>query len=239
MLGRIVKLLVAKGGWYALGLVGLCVTGYIVWLRHELADRTRELEHVAMVADSALAEADSVHRVALDSQHIVFVRRIVQVTQERDALDRTLKLVRQANYDLMVSLKSYQGTATGLATASADTLRSHFEVRDPPYSITAEAMLVPKPKVSTLGIKVRLDSLPLSVRVGCSTNSLGGIRSATISVTAPPWAVVGLPSLSQSPEVCQSPSVALRASPSRWALFGKLVAFGGLAFGVAKLSGWP
>lgn len=239
MFGRIVKQLIVHGGWYALGLAILCVMGYIAWLRHELADRTHELERVAMVADSAMAAADVVHRTTLDSQRVAFTRLVVQVTQERDALDRTLKLVRQANYDLMVSLKSYQGTATGLATASVDTLRSHFEVRDPPYSITAEAMLVPKPKVSTLGIKVKLDSLPLSVRVGCSMNSLGGIRSATISVTAPPWAVVGLPSLSQSPEVCQSPSVALRASPSRWALFGKLVAFGGTAFGVAKLVGWP
>jgi len=177
-------------------------------------DRAEARAQVAALArDSAEASADSTRAVSARTQALLGAelsavqRRAVQQRQRADSLDRALGLERRARVRVELRADSLQAVATAAVTAdSADGVRrSRFEVREPPYTATADVALPRPPATGSLSLRVGLDPAPLEVRIGCAAPR-GGIRPATVTAVGPRWLALELASVEQDPAVCQAPA---------------------------------
>lgn len=201
---------------------------YVGTLNLQLASVTRQRDAERWRVDLLEAARDTT-RLRLvrtrDSLLRVFQRRVIQEKQRADALDRALGLERRLRVAASVRFDSALAQVAGTPTiADSDGDRSsQFHLRQPPYTVDATAVLPPPPEQGRLVVAVRLDPLPLSLRIGCGP-AVRGVRPATASLVVPPWATVVLDSLSQAPEVCLSP-LAQTPPKKRWPwLVGGLVA---------------
>ena len=173
-------------------------------------------DSVALAASNAEAARDSTRDVAMDNARVAKIagdslriveKRIVQVTQGRDALDEALQRERKATYALSTAL---QPLSAERMTPSAARSSATFHIRDEPYTVDADVALPPPPDSASLRLHIALDTLSMRVRVTCSR------AGAAVVVEAPPWAHVALGNLSQDPEVCTTPGE--QARPRRWRL---------------------
>jgi hypothetical protein len=210
-------------GWVILTLLAL------IGLQNlQLAQVTRQRDAERWRVDALEAARDTTRMRLVrtrDSMVRVFQRRIIQEKQRADAFDMALQLERRARIVATLRLDSLLAQVAGTPTiADSDGVRtSQFHLRQPPYTVEATAVLPPPPEQGRLVVAVRLDPLPLHLRVGCGP-AVRGVRPATASLVVPPWATVSLDSLSQSPEVCVSP-IALEPPKKRWPwVVGGLVA---------------
>jgi hypothetical protein len=64
---------------------------------------------------------------------------------------------------------------------------------------------------------VKLDTIPVRLRAQCGAPNSVGVRPATILVEGPPWATIGIGTITQSPEVCM-PQFAVKATKSHFKL---------------------
>ncbi|MHB2032820.1 MAG: hypothetical protein ACYCVE_05555, partial [Gemmatimonadaceae bacterium] len=178
-------------------------------------------------ASNLLAERDSTRDVASanrraaellgDSLRLV-EKRVVQLDQRRDELDRALGGERRARYALTAVVDSL--TRPAVAAAGADTAqrarRASFTVRQRPYTVAAEVEVAQPPDTARMWLSVALDPIPISARVMCSSPDGAGIRSARVVASSPPWVTVRLDRVEQSPELCASPVLArARQAPQR------------------------
>lgn len=167
----------------------------------------------ALTRDSAEAAADSTRaasarvQAVLGAELAAVQRRAIQQHQRADSLDRTLGLERRARILVELQADSLQAVATAAVTAdSVDSVRrARFEVREPPYTATADVALPRPPATGQLSLRVGLDPAPLELRIGCGT-ARGGIRPATVTALGPPWLALELASVEQDPAVCQAPA---------------------------------
>ena len=209
--------------------------------QHRVAATQRHAAEAALSASNLAARRDTTRTVAhvLGDSVRLFERRIVQVVQRRDALDAALRTERAARYDLTAVVDSLQRSLAAVTAEDAAhrTRLADFDVRQAPYSIAARVEVPAPPDSAKLFLRVALDSIPLEARVNCSAPDAGGIRTASLTTSAPRWATVRLRRLEQSPDVCASP--ALRAHARRRGLrFSPLMLGAGRSFDARGSSRW-
>lgn len=179
-------------------------------------DSTRVLVGVSEVASRLLG--DSVR---------VYQKRIVQVTQQRDALDRAIGDERVARYALTGRVDSLEQVVALPHRDSAE-----FHVRQAPYTIDARL------DSAQLALRVALDPIPIEARLTCSKPDSNGIRSASVIASAPSWATLTLGRVQQSPELCASPALVRSPKRSRFLGFEPLVIGGGRIVTPDGRGGW-
>jgi len=187
---------------------------------HRISNLQQHSGELALGNDSAAAAVDTTHNVAIEKPAIVQVlgdslqmvqKRVIQVRQNRDSIDRILGLTRQANYVLYAKLDSLQRVVqarSGTVEDSATRVRrATFDVRQAPYTLIANVELPAAPDTGRLDVTVALDPIPLVARLSCAAPNADGIRAASIEATAPKWASVNFASVTQSPDLCRSPAL--------------------------------
>lgn len=197
-----------------LGFLAIVLLGVALAVQtYRLGRAETRAQHAALARDSAEAAADStrgasarVHAV-LGAELAAVQRRAVQQRQRADSLDRALGLERRARVLVELRADSLHAVATAAVTAdSADSVRrARFEVREPPYTATADVALPRPPATGRLSLRVGLDPAPLELRIGCGT-ARGGIRPATVTAVGPRWLAFKLAAVEQDPAVCQAPA---------------------------------
>ena len=196
-----------------LALLGIVLLGVALAVQTWRLGRAETRAQVAALArDSAEAAADSTRAVSARAQAVLSAeltavqRRAVQQGQRADSLDRALGLERRARLLVEVRAESLLAVATAAVTAdSADSVRrARFEVREPPYTATADVALPRPPATGRLSLRVGLDPAPLELRIGCGAPR-DGVRPATITAVGPRWLSLKLASVEQDPAVCQAP----------------------------------
>jgi hypothetical protein len=169
-------------------------------------------QQAALARDSAEAAADSTRAAAVRVQTVLGAelaavqRRAVQQRERADSINRALGLERQARVQVELRVDSLLAVATAAVTAdSADSVRrARFEVREAPYSATADVVLPRPPGVGQLSLRVGLDPAPIELRIGCGA-SRDGVRPATVTAVGPRWLSLELASVEQDPAACQAP----------------------------------
>ena len=161
-------------------------------------------DSLSLVASNLVAARDSTRDVALENSRVAKIageslriveKRVVQLSQGRDALDEALRREKVASYGLSLRVESvYVDRRAPTVGRSAA-----FHLRDAPYTIDADVALPPPPDSAALRLRIALDTLPVRLRVTCD-----GRTDAAVVVEAPPWAHVALGALSQDPAVCAS-----------------------------------
>jgi hypothetical protein len=206
------KLLAVLKGWpwwvWAALLAVLLIVGqcaYIQTLRGQLADQTIQTLNAAAERDSTRLLGEKARALLGDSLS-GYQKLILQAHLERDALDKALHQERVVTGQLRATIRELATTTTtsgGVTLNPTDTTQrvGHFTVRDPPYTVEATATLPPPPTPGSLALRVALDPLRVTARVGCGPQS-NGARPATLTVLGPTWAAITLDSLQADPAVC-------------------------------------
>ena len=201
-----------------------------VWRPPDVRSRAADLAAVRAV-DRAAAAHDSTRTLdlgdALDARFVAVQRRAVQAELRADVLDGALRLERRSRAELAVTVASLRvRTAGETVHIEPDTTlvegapgepvrRAHFSVRETPWTVQAEVVLPPPPAPGTIDLQVRLDTLPIAVRLGCGSPGVAGVRSAAVTVVAPAWATVRLARVEQESGVCESLDAAAGAELRR------------------------
>jgi hypothetical protein len=178
----------------------------LAWREREMV-RFKERDRVAALhADSIRAARDTSRAVLLsvagDSVR-VYQRRIVQVKQRSDSLDRALGLERAARYRVEAAVSALSALAAAPALDSTDGVRTaEFRVREPPFYIDVTVGLPRPPGEGRMALRVALDTAVLEARVGCGAVGAGGVRPATLSLTGPRWVGVRITRVEQEVRVC-------------------------------------
>ena len=207
--------------------------------------RERERTGAAMLAASNLAASrDSTREVARSNARVARVlgdslrlveRRVQQVGQRTDALDRALGRERVARYAAVAVLDSLERMATaGVDTTAGphvgDIRAAVFKLRNPPYTISADVEMPPPPDSANIRLRIALDPIPIEARVSCAPPKPSGIHEATVSVSTPNWATVRLGMIEQSPGVCASPALSARHAGHSSLVFHRLIVGAGRAY---------
>lgn len=245
---RFVSMQAITRGLYAAGIiVVLGISGYVLILRKHIGEERQARTQAELAASNAEARASITRELggkalagAIDSTTHVYERKLVQVRQDADKLDRALKQERVARVGAAVNIVRLEAMLEALSTVRGDTLTATFDEYQKPYRIHAEATLLPPPGTSKLLTDITLDPLSLEVRLGCLAPVAGRrVRPASVSVTVPTWASVVLGQVEQSPEVCQPDlnSDGATKSGGRWATVGKVAAGSAALLTVLRISG--
>lgn len=176
-------------------------------------DRANARERKAgLAADSLAAALDTSRRVMLSTRDSIKIlgdsmtavgRRSFQVGQRNDALDRAQGLDRVAIANLEAAVRALSikvGSAAPVSTDSMNTRTATFVIDSTPYHGTA-AVSLPAEGAGSIDLRLRIDTARLGVRLGCG-ESTNGIRSASATLTGPPWLGMALGRVEQAPEVC-------------------------------------
>lgn len=152
--------------------------------------------------------ADSLEAVA-DTQRVTFLgvlqlteRRVVQVAQARDSLDRLLKLRPTVKVAAVVTLPVVDTVVVGVASDTTGR-EATFSHREPPYTVLAAVTLPVPPETPQMRLAIRLDTIPLGLRLGCRPGK--PLATAHAAITSPIWAQVSLVALTQDPALCNAP----------------------------------
>ena len=191
------------------------------------------IRHYQSVARSNGLRADSLEAVADTTRLLatragdVWARRLLQSELKADSLDKALKLKPKVVIRTEVVVDTLREYVT--APVIGDSIRfAQFHVRRDPFTVDADVILPPPPDNGSLSVRVALDPFTLGVRVGCGPRT-GGVRSATATVEAPPWASISLDRVQGTPDVCNPKGSSGRMSP--W-LLGAAAVAGWIARGV-------
>lgn len=181
----------------------VCVGQFVAGLRADL--RVAQLR-----ADSIQAARDTSRAVVLSvggDSALVYQRRMVQVKQRADSLDRALGLERAARYRITAEVTELRTQIAAGVTVGADSIRSAvFKARDGPFYIDAAVTLPPPPGDGRMTVRVSVDTAVIEGRVGCGEAGVAGVSPAVMSLRGPSWLTLRLGRLEQEPRVC-SPAV--------------------------------
>ncbi len=115
-----------------------------------------------------------------------------------------------------------------------DVRRAPFNVRQEPDTVSAAVEVPAPPDSAHLALRVAVDPIRLTPRVECSRPDEHGVRTASITADAPPWAVVTFGTLQPSPNVCaSSPIISI---PSVTMPQGRGIRFAPLMAGIGKIA---
>lgn len=195
------------GGFVVILLIAGAVLG---WRLDRALGRERR---AGLAADSLAAALDTSRRVALSRQDSIRIlgdsmtavgRRVFQVTQRSDALDRAQGLDRVAIANLEAAVRALSvriPSSTPVTTNAAGDRSATFAIDSTPYHGSA-AVTLPAAGPGSIDLQIRIDTARVGVRLGCGSKSDAGIRSASATLTGPTWLSLALGRVEQSPEVC-------------------------------------
>ena len=209
--------------WLIIGLLATTMAVLVPVEQHRLHTARGLASAESLRAGNLLAQRDSTRDVALSNARVARLlgdslrlvqKRVQQVVQTRDQLDRALGGERRARYTLAATVDSLRAStsAPAVTDTSGVVRRAQFNIRRPPYPVAASVAIPPPPDSARMALNVSLDPIPIGARVLCTGPDPQGVRTASLAVSAPPWATVQLGTLEQSPELCMPPAVR-RASP--------------------------
>ena len=189
---------------------------------------------LALAASNAMAERDSTRDAAVGSRAVaellgdslrIAERRVVQVTQRGDELDRALGRERRARYLMAVRADSLVRVASGVALADSGhgMRRARFDLYQAPYKIAADVGIPLPPDPARMTVAVALDPIPVELRLHCAAADRDGVRAASIDAMTPKWATVRFDRVEQAPELCAPPVIAGRRGRSHGVAFSPLV----------------
>ena len=222
----------------------------IIAIEHHRVNRERTRAAIlALSVSNGIAQRDSTRRVALENQKValllgdtlsMFEKKVVQATQQRDALDRALRTERIARYAMVAVLSPMHRESVAAETQATATgmRRAVFNVREAPYDVHAEVEIPSLPDTARLSVRVRLDPLHLNVRLSCGASDGNGIRGASITAEMPTWASVRFNQVEQSPDLCASPALSRSASSRGVGAFIPLLVGAGRVLGANGLNSW-
>ena len=225
-------------------IAALILLTIVLGVRGAVKDRQLNRERawtsqLVLAAENVKAERDSTREVALENAKVaallgdslrVFEKRVVQISQKSDALDRATGRERRGAYTIEIAPAPLWGAFTAPSRVAPDTTTrtARFDVRQPPYTVSADVSIPRPPDSARMEVRVALDPVVADVRVSCSPVDSVGIRAASISATTPAWATVKFGRVEQAPDVCQPPVIKRR----RW------FSFKPLALGVGRAANW-
>lgn len=213
----------------------LLLAGLALGYQQQRVVQAREAQIDAELArDSAEAAADTTRRVlteSLQGQARYYQRRVVQVREmTADSVEEALDTDPRFRGDVTARVDELAVSSTAHKTRQQGRIRAaNFSGYEEPYRFRADVKLPPPDGAKpTMRLRVKLDPIPLRVRVGCE-KAEGPVRPAQATVRGPEWATLRLDSLRQSAEVCNRPAV---NPPPVWPVYvgGTL---GGAATGIA------
>ncbi len=191
--GTLVLLLVACATWMARASNQLTIA-------HEnerrLALKASNLEAVHDSTRDLARENERVAKLLGDSLR-AYEKLVVQQPQLTDSLEEAARMRKSAMYQLGFKLGSFFGNLT---KSRRDTVP--FHIRQVPFTIDATVSEPPAADSITLAVKVALDTIPMTIRIGCRATSEAAVNSATVMLTAPPWAAVRFADVQQDPNIC-------------------------------------
>jgi hypothetical protein len=243
----------------------VAIVALLLFAREEAGRRSasdRRVTAAALARDTLEAAADTTRTVHMDAAPVgdslrVVERRAIQAEQKAGALDRALRTERVVHDQLRATIATLERqllSRTAVVDTTDETRRAAFDIRDAPYTITADVSLPRPPQPGTLHLRVALDTLGLALSVSCGEPNEFGVRAATARVIVPAWATVRLGRVEQAPSVCATSShtrepglaAALRRAAERFSVsvgYGATrAASGTVVAGVGALVGvrvWP
>lgn len=195
------------GGFAGVLLLSVVILGWRLTASHNRERRA------GLSADSLAAALDTSRVVLLSRRDSIRIlgdsisavgRRSFQVAQRNDALDRAQGLDRVAIANLEAAVRALSikvGSSAPVAVDSQGTRTATFAIDSTPYHGTA-AVSLPAAGAGSIDLRLRIDTARLGVRLGCGEKGEGGIRSASATLTGPPWLGMALGRVEQAPEVC-------------------------------------
>ena len=216
-------------------LIGVGILSYVGFLKADRDQAVQAARRAWVHMDSVEALSDSTRSRLLDSLRVV-ERRAVQAEIEADRLDKELGRETQVRAALRVKVDSLQESIGAPVTEDTAGVRTvEWERYLEPLRIQAKAIVPPEPKRARLDLTLDLDSIPMTVRVGCG-EAEGDFRPATVTVTLPPWADAKIEEVRQDPDVCNAGFWREEEDPWTWQSLVTGFASGTLAVLVLGLS---
>lgn len=162
-------------------------------------------------AMTAGLRADSLEVVATGLQVTVkdsvtfYTRRVLQIREMADSLSKALALKPAVVIQTMVHVDTVtiHDTKVVVVVDSSGARTIDTKLRQEPYTATIHAELPAPPALGKVSASIALDSIPISLRVGCG-DPVGGIRPAWVAATAPNWARLGIDRPKADPDVCNA-----------------------------------
>lgn len=212
--------------WVVWVIVGLGVG--ILFLSWQLQRAHAEQIRLAIKSDSIAAAADTTRVVSWRAQKILgdslsaVERRTIQVQMKSDALDQALNRVSAVVTSLTavvktLNVKNKPGTVVTLNAADTTIRQSTFRVDSTPFHVVADVKLPPPPRVGTIDLSVRLDTLRLRPRLQCG-KPVDRVRPATILVETPTWLPTVIDSSRVDISACNPQLIAKRDWSPWWAI---------------------
>lgn len=236
--------------WFIIGVLAAALAVSAPLQQRRVRAAQQQAAATALRAGNLLAERDSTRNAAVANARVAALlgdsvrlveKRVQQVVQRRDQLDRALGGERRARYALAVTVDSLRSSTAGVLVtdASGPVQRAEFNIRQPPYTVAAVVEIPQRPDTARLAMRIALDPLPIVARVMCSAPDAHGVRAASVVVSSPPWATLRLARLEQSPAVCgtAAPPQSGSQSPLRFSRLVVGVGVVGRAANTASL-GW-
>lgn len=180
-----------------------------VWVREQRLKR-----EAGLVRDSLEAVRDTTRRLTLDRSVLhdslsLYQRRVLQVAQENDSLDRALRVQRKAKAEVTVAIAPIEMQGESAPTTDSADIRviAYRNIRRGP--VTIDSLFVrspPLPAPAAMWLWARVEPIPLGIRLQCGLKETDGIRPAHATVRAPRWATARIDSLEADPDVCNPPA---------------------------------
>lgn len=179
------------------------------WQEHRVSEAREARVNAELRLDSLEAAEDTTREVPVDvlRENVrAFQRRIVQVREmTADSVEEDLESDPRFRGNVTAAVDSLVVEEAGETTVEDDDVRlASFNGYREPYHFEADVR-VPPPNTTPpkMRLRVQLDEIPLTVRVGCGEASEDReVRPAEATVTGPEWATIRLDGLRQSVDVC-------------------------------------
>lgn len=186
-------------GWLVFGILFAfsSVLGYANIQRNKVAE-------LAFQQDSTAAANDTLKSFA-HGHYTLFVKRAIQVSLNRDSLNKALKTIPKARVVTTFSVTTVHDTIPIVApiVESGDSLltMAFSDSTHPPFRLDVQAVANVKTKTSDFTYQVGMSPFHINVRLDCGPEA-NGVRPATIGFDLPFFAKIAIDTASQSKEVC-------------------------------------
>lgn len=209
----------AKGVYYGL-LIGAVLIGG--WMNFLQLVRIRTL---SFEADSLRAHNDTTKYLlgkqikGLSDALVVSQRLVVQTKQQRDAVDRELRIERRARAAITATVGKVDTVLVAPVVDDDSVRAARFQHDETPFHVTADVRLPRAPADGTMYLTLLMDPIRAGFRFGCLP-PVNGVRPATVAITGPEWLKFSVDTASQSPEVCNTRASVPLSAKAKYAALG-------------------
>lgn len=204
--------------WWVIGAL-VALSGW-QWMGRKQAER--DAYAARMETANVAAAADATRLVLEDSVARVVQRLAVQQEAARDSIDKLLGVVSRARVTATIEVNAVERRLPGTvdpAPADSTVRLAHFVMDEAPFHLDIRASVPPPPEPASAEIRLRLDPIPLGVRLACQPPE-HGVSRASVIVVGPKWAEVNVDGVQQHPSVCNQPVSVKGPTRLRWAALG-------------------